>query len=881
MNMRIQISCLLLAIAAVLPAPVNADTYVIPFSEIRQAVDSSGEAPDVVIRAYLAGLIRDELDTLGFNVNGGVVLGDIPVDEITQVIENDCNFPRPYVVHTDATTATVTITDSSSLTFNLDSIRSVTLLADLIGTVSTATTAWVRWGQDVPFVGDCKTIGTDHGSVGLSVPFNISLDLVLDLTPSIDSNLLALVVDKHATLSGQAQLSGGTLQHDFGTASPTDLVISVFEDELLLKMQANGEQAVADAITGLNNRLDGLDQNGTPDPTLTVFNAPSTFVLDVDEEDQAFVSDLLSQFGIPDLVISILDDRGIEILLQLVILEGAERDAYLAELGATFSCSAVLTSFETSLDVHPIYAMNGNVCEVANLSGPDAGAYFTDIACTDEVAFHVTDVADYCQARFGDQAETLLGNAAAWVADIDQPNDPLSNVSSRSWTTIPGTQLDLGVVSLQGNHQPYLKQLNYKSVDVARGNGRCELEMRVYKSNLTDQNLRPVMALHGGTWQNRGFSFLGLEAGVSQLTERGFIVFAPFYRLVGERDGNIECNGVTWHEVTEDAESALDWIQQNGAAYGAANEPVSVYGQSAGAHLAAWLASHRSSDVRKALLYYAPTDALEFLAGAVPMGGPYDAFRDFGLNSLGRFFGAPSGSSELHLEQIAFAGLTVEMLRDEWSTIIPDTVFDLSLVDPLTPPPYAARCVVATGIDLSGINLAMPPAELTQCMKEDLSNFLIENSFIHLLADEDVPVHVVHGSADTLVPYQQALELCGAIDDRIFAPDVVDPLTTYSCGAASQVQIVKDADHALELGVCLGSICPAGDIGGVTRVAVAEAIEAAYVWFLADAPAPEPVPPVAEEDPPKKSGIGGISWLGLFGLLIVYWRRVGFNLKAV
>lgn len=141
MNIMRQIACAFLALAVVLPVAVSADTYVIPFSEIRQAVDDSTDSPDTAIRAYLAGLIRDELEAQGFNVNGGLVFGEIPVEEITQIIETDCDFPTPYEVHTDATTATVAIDDSSSLTVSLDSIRSITLLADLNGTVNTAATA--------------------------------------------------------------------------------------------------------------------------------------------------------------------------------------------------------------------------------------------------------------------------------------------------------------------------------------------------------------------------------------------------------------------------------------------------------------------------------------------------------------------------------------------------------------------------------------------------------------------------------------------------------------------------------------------------------------------------------------------------------------------
>ena len=75
MNIRLQSSCLVLLVAAALPVSVSAQTYVIPFSEIRQAVENSGDSPDSVIRAYLASRIRDELDSLGFDLSGGLVVG--------------------------------------------------------------------------------------------------------------------------------------------------------------------------------------------------------------------------------------------------------------------------------------------------------------------------------------------------------------------------------------------------------------------------------------------------------------------------------------------------------------------------------------------------------------------------------------------------------------------------------------------------------------------------------------------------------------------------------------------------------------------------------------------------------------------------------------
>ncbi len=103
MNIIPQIACVFLALIVVLPVAAGADTYVIPFSDILQAVDKSCDSPDSVMRAYLTGLIRDELEALGFDVNGGLVFGEIPVEELTQIIETDCDFPSPYEMHTDTT----------------------------------------------------------------------------------------------------------------------------------------------------------------------------------------------------------------------------------------------------------------------------------------------------------------------------------------------------------------------------------------------------------------------------------------------------------------------------------------------------------------------------------------------------------------------------------------------------------------------------------------------------------------------------------------------------------------------------------------------------------------------------------------------------------
>ena len=821
-----------LLVALLQPGLASSQTYSIPFADIQQLIDESGASPDAAIKAYLAGLIKDELDALGFDTAGGLVLDAIPLDPIDYIFQTNCNLPQPFQVRTAPTEAEVSFSSDSGLTLSLDTIRSISLHADLDGSAYTYAPAEVLWGQDIIFIGDCVKFETDHGWVALTQPFNIDLDLAVTLNPTYDADQIAIVVDKHATLSGLPQVSGGTLQHNFGSFSLTDLLIDIFEDNLLEELQQNAEQTLADEIVALNFRLDGRDENGVIDPGIVAFNGPTVFALDVDPEDQGLVSGLLAELGVPDFLIDMLDERGVEILLQLAILEGDEREAFLAELGATASCDVLLNTFEATLASVPLYEFDGQSCNVADLDGADAGHYFTDMQCVNEVAYRPRDDVEFCATRFGAQSEVVLGNAASWTPDLNQANDEAPGIESREWTRNASTNLDLGVLSLLGNQQPFIKQLNYKTISgVPRGTGLCELEMRVYKSDITAQDLNPLVVFHGGTWRHRGFSFYGLEAAVSQFTERGFVVFAPFYRLTGESDGNVECNGASWREVIEDAESALDWVRANGADYGARSEPASVFGQSAGAHLAAWLGVHRSADVRKALMFYAPTDVLEFLGGAIPPGGPYEGYRGSALTSLSRFFGARNGGLEVRLDLIDYATLTPAMLSDNPDSIVPDAVFDFSLVDPLDAPYYLARCADEMLLDLGTINLLGPPPELLSCLKAELAEFLVNNSFNHLLVDEPVPMHFVHGSADSLVPYVQPLNACAAIDGNPQPATLTAPLTSYACGRSSEVQIIRDAEHALELGICVDSLCPGGAPGSEHRAATETAITLAYDWL--------------------------------------------------
>lgn len=246
--------------------------------------------------------------------------------------------------------------------------------------------------------------------------------------------------------------------------------------------------------------------------------------------------------------------------------------------------------------------------------------------------------AEFCATQVGENSKNL-GNAAGLPT------------AGSDWTITPGTSFDLGVKSIKGNSQPYMKRIPYKSVQskstgqqtvgevcatnsqgviqmcttqyeqTYRGNGTCKLEMRVYKKDTKATGLKPLMAFHGGSYKYRGFGFFGLESQISHFTDRGFAVFAPFYRLVGNSDGNVECNGVNGKDIISDAKDALAWVEKNAKNYGATGK-VKMFGQSAGAHLAAYLAAHKKESVDRAWLMYPPLDYGEYLYNWSPTRDP-------------------------------------------------------------------------------------------------------------------------------------------------------------------------------------------------------------------------------------------------------------------
>ena len=277
-----------------------------------------------------------------------------------------------------------------------------------------------------------------------------------------------------------------------------------------------------------------------------------------------------------------------------------------------------------SMRVAPLYQVSDGQC-VAVVPDGDSGSWFSDDQCVNPVVYTRTNMQNYCLAA---SDRSTLGNGVGIRAD--------------SWSLTPGNQLDFGSRSLDGVTQPYVQRLVYRRVQTSRGS--CDLEMRVYKSHPSATGQRSMIALHGGSWTSRSFGYLGLELTVPHFVDQGFVVYAPFYRLLDNTDSSAACNQADFNDIVNDADFALDWVLSNAPRFGSSGAPV-AFGQSAGGHLALSLAVNHPASISGAVLMYPPTDFTDFLQRV--QSGAYS--NPEGLSILNRVVGQSADQADLSL----------------------------------------------------------------------------------------------------------------------------------------------------------------------------------------------------------------------------------------
>ena len=123
-----------------------------------------------------------------------------------------------------------------------------------------------------------------------------------------------------------------------------------------------------------------------------------------------------------------------------------------------------------------------------------------------------------------------------------------------------------------------------------------------------------VVFVHGGGWRigdRRTFVPTFPQAqGFDRIRAAGFAVVSIDYRLTGE---------AIFPAQLDDVRAALAWVRAHGPEHGLDETRIVLWGESAGAHLAALAGLDRASGVRGVVAWYGPADLLAF-----PPPGPED-----------------------------------------------------------------------------------------------------------------------------------------------------------------------------------------------------------------------------------------------------------------
>lgn len=427
----------------------------------------------------------------------------------------------------------------------------------------------------------------------------------------------------------------------------------------------------------------------------------------------------------------------------------SNRDVLVDLLGTAIGCR-ISEGFMVELPVAPLYSNVTGNCETVDAAEASDGEYFSDAACQSAVSFEQTGQLAFCNAALDTES---LGNA-----DDLQGQSPF-------WTLTPGNRYDVGARRLDGLSQPFMTRTTYREVETS--GGTCRLEMRVYKSSPSATGLKSIIMLHGGSWTSRGFGYFGMENTIPNFTSNDFVVFAPFYRLLDNREGNAACHNATITDITDDARFALDWVIDNADAWGASDYPA-VFGQSAGAHLAASLAVNHPERVSNAVLFYPPTD-----------------FTDFALRALDGSYTDEQGLGIL--ERVM--GSTVEAV-DVSASPVPENTFP-TLVEPnpsAFPPMFFLHGLQDTLVE------ARQSVRLCHALAGNIESGVVPDNYLELAAlrqryactDNDSEIHLVKEGDHALdVCFSSSILLgdtclSGSEESRIEVSSAVDAATAWT-----------------------------------------------------------------------------------------------------
>ncbi len=162
-----------------------------------------------------------------------------------------------------------------------------------------------------------------------------------------------------------------------------------------------------------------------------------------------------------------------------------------------------------------------------------------------------------------------------------------------------------------------------------------------------------VIIIHGGCWMSKFADLQNTAALADALRDLGFATWNIEYR----REDN---PGGGWPGTLNDVAQAADFLKKISAQYSLDLSHVVVIGQSAGGHLALWLAARHRLPENSILYRQNPL----LLKGVIALGGVPDLkmFRDQGIrvcgaDVVGKLLGVTSAEIEKHYQEASPAAL--------------------------------------------------------------------------------------------------------------------------------------------------------------------------------------------------------------------------------
>ncbi len=753
----------------------RADTVTVNLFELQMALDNAGSEQDPVSRDLL-NRVSVAINNSEFGFVDGELLYQQTDSNIT--VEGGCN--RTVILQMDTD---IQLQSDTALSLTLDSLYDP-IVIELNVSANVRSVGEARQIVGIR-LGSCQNLARDSFLFEAKGPARFSLSATLTLNPEWTSE---------STLSLYPVLAlDGELEAFSTTVNVDDTVLAGILENYI-------EDSIKDTFS--NSRLSAELENFelTVNDKLTQSLSDGRIDIDLPEATDEHILSLY-QFLQPEarfpIALDVIRNHRQQLLSSILFGGPISTDAILNDALTCQSASVFLSDANTE----PVYAGSPEQCIAIDPDLIASAPIYSDAACGNAINYKTTSISEYCDVALD---PVRLGNAASLPAQLGQ------------WTHSPGSRFDIGALGIAELKHPFMRRFRYKSIQTHRG--LCELEMRVYSQSAEPANespQRPLLALHGGSWQRRASGVIGVETTATHFTNNGFVVFAPFYRLIGETDGNVACNDASLGDILDDVNDALDWIQSRQAMFNLAGN-TTVFGQSAGGHLALSLATYRSAEIRRAILFYAPTDFGDF-AEQIKSG---EYTNEAGLKILEAVTGDAIENLDTQsalVRQNSFPSLIVDAQNE-----LPPMFIMHGQMDSLLPARQSVRLCNA----LSGLSDFNSELAVTNQTTMDL---ISENP----------------GPMDSNVAELASVSLCGT--------------------NGSQLHLIAEGQHALDLclapGLCLSGSEPSADI-------VARSIQSMLEWSSADSLEPDVLPQ-------SRTGFGAVYWSMLLVLLVsIFARRV-------